>query len=136
MDHSSANLEAARRYLKALEAGDPAAAVDLFAPDIVQVEYPNLLKPNGDKRDRAAMTADSRKGLEILSSQSYEIRNALAIGDCVALEIFWRGTLAIELKGLKPGDEMTAYSAIFLQFREGKIIAQRNYDCFPPFGAR
>ena len=61
--------------------------------------------------------------------------NAVASGDKVALEVKWTGVLAIPLRDLKPGDEMTCYSGIFLDFRDGKIVGQRNHDCFPPLGA-
>jgi len=27
-----------------------------------------------------------------------------------------------------------AYVAMFLTFRDGMIVEQRNYDCYPPFG--
>jgi len=37
---------------------------------------------------------------------------------------------------LPAGSEMKAFVAMFLTFREGKIISQRNYDCYPPFGAQ
>jgi ketosteroid isomerase-like protein len=132
-DQETLNLAAARRYLEALEDGDAAATSALFAPEIVQIEYPNRLKPDGHRRDRMAMAADAQKGLMILRSQTYEVRNAICEGGRVSLEVFWRGVLAVELGELKPGDEMTAYSAIFLDFKDGKIVGQRNYDCFPPF---
>jgi ketosteroid isomerase-like protein len=28
---------------------------------------------------------------------------------------------------------MRAHIAAFLEFRDGKIVAQRNYDCYEPF---
>jgi ketosteroid isomerase-like protein len=31
------------------------------------------------------------------------------------------------------GGEMRAYFAVFFEFRDGKIVAQRNYDCFDPW---
>ena len=132
MNKASENLATARQYLQALEQGKPELASSLFAADIEQIEYPNLLKPQGDRRDRAALAADGKKGLQILRRQSYEIKNAIAEDDRVALEVFWQGELAIDLAGLKAGDVMTAHSAMFLDFVDGKISRQRNYDCFPP----
>lgn len=131
----TANLAAARRYLKGLEDGDLAAVAELFAPDVEQIEFPNLLKPKGDRRGRAALAADGEKGRSLLSEQTYEVRNAVAVGEHVALEAFWRGVLAVPLAGLAAGGVMTAHSAIFLDFENGRIRGQRNYDCFPPLGA-
>jgi hypothetical protein len=28
-----------------------------------------------------------------------------------------------------------AFVAMFLAFRDGKIVSQQDYDCYPPFGA-
>ncbi len=128
-----ANLAAALAYLKALEDGRPQDAQAFFAPDIVQVEHPNRLKPNGDRREASALKADGQKGLKTLERQTYEVLNALADGDRVALEVKWTGWLAIPLGELKPGDAMTCWSGIFLDFKDGLIVGQRNHDCFPPF---
>ena len=129
---AEANLATARAYLKALEENRPQDARAFFADDIVQVEHPNLLKPKGDRRDAAMMAADGQRGLKILERQTYEVLNAVADGDRVALEVLWTGVLAIPLRDLKPGDAMTCWSGVFLDFRDGKIVGQRNHDCFPP----
>lgn len=34
---------------------------------------------------------------------------------------------------LAAGDEMRAHFAMFLDFEDGLIRGQRNYDCFEPF---
>jgi ketosteroid isomerase-like protein len=34
---------------------------------------------------------------------------------------------------LAAGDTMRVFSAIFVEVRDGKIVAQRNYDCVEPF---
>ena len=130
---ANANLATALAYLKALQDGRPQDAQAFFDPDIEQIEYPNRIKPNGDRRTAQAMAADGQKGLKILQSQTYEIRNAIADGDRVALEVLWTGILAIPMGNLKPGEAMTCYSGIFLDFKDGKIVGQRNHDCFPPF---
>ena len=133
MADAAANLVTARAYLKALEDGRPQDAQALFDPDIVQIEHPNGLKPNGDRRTAAMMAADGQRGLKILERQTYDIVNAIADGDRVSLEVLWTGVLAIPLRDLKPGDEMRCFSGIFLDFKDGRIVGQRNYDCFPPF---
>ena len=57
--------------------------------------------------------------------------SALAAGNHVALEaISATGTLAVQLGNLPAGQTLRAHIAAFLEFRDGKIIAQRNYDCY------
>ena len=69
MAGAQANLAVARAYLKALEDSRPQDAQALFSPDIVQIEHPNALKPQGDRRTAQALAADSQQGLKILGSR-------------------------------------------------------------------
>lgn len=127
-------LALARRYLAAIEAG--ATGADLaafFAADVVQEEFPNRLVPQGARRDLAAILDGAERGQKVLRAQRYDIQQALAQDDRVALEVIWTGTLAIPVGSLQAGDEMRARFAVFLQYRDGRIVAQRNYDCFDPF---
>ncbi len=57
----------------------------------------------------------------------------MAGANVVALEVLWTGTLAVALGTLPVGGQMRAHFAMFLEFRDGKIVAQRNYDCFEPW---
>ena len=85
-------------------------------------------------RSNAAQAAEAfEKGRTILSHQTYEITNAVETGNTVALEVIWTGTLAIPFGALAAGSQMRCHSAIFLEFRDRKIVAQRNYDCFEPW---
>ena len=68
-----------------------------------------------------------------MSSQSYTIFHETDAGNLVILEVLWEGTLAVSFQSLLPGTTIRAHFAIFLEFRNGKIIEQRNYDCFDPF---
>jgi ketosteroid isomerase-like protein len=67
-----------------------------------------------------------------MTSQKYEIRNELASGDKVALEIDWTGTLAVPFQTIPKGGQMRAHFAAFLGCKDGKIVSQRNYDCYEP----
>jgi ketosteroid isomerase-like protein len=73
------------------------------------------------------------QGRKVLSSQTYEIKNALVHDNSVAVEVLWTGTLAVSFGNLSAGSEMRAHSAMFFVFRDGKIASQRNYDCFEPW---
>ena len=122
----------ARRYLDAVEAHD-GSALAFYAPDAVQIEYPNRLVPAGATRDLAALREAGERGRQVLVGQRYDVRHAVAAADRVALEVLWTGTLAVPVGSIPAGGEMRAHFAMFLDFRDGRIVGQRNYDCFEPF---
>ena len=129
-----ANLAAARRYIEFVENfAQPEELAELLHPAIVHEEYPNLLMRNGSQRDFAALCAGPQQGHKILSSNRFDIKNAFASGDWVTLEIVWTGTLALPLGSMTAGSELKAYIATILQFQDGKIITQHQYDCYEPF---
>jgi ketosteroid isomerase-like protein len=128
-----ANLATARRYLAAIEQGAAGESLEFFTPDVVQEEFPNRLMPQGARRDLAALREAGERGSKVMTSQRYEILGAVASGDRVALEVRWTGTLAVPFGPLPAGGEMRARFGVFLDFRDGKIAAQRNYDCFDPW---
>lgn len=132
MDTPEGNLEVARRYLESI--GQPNAdTLGFFAEDVVQVEFPNRLIPEGATRDLAAVREAAQRGSKVMSAQRFEILNAVASGDQVAVEANWVGTLAVPFGNIPAGGQMRARFAIFLTFRDGKIVRQHNYDCFDPW---
>lgn len=134
MDNGKNNLETAKRYLAFLEQRDSDSSVaDFFAPDVVQVEFPNRLTAKTATRDLAAMLEGYERGKALMAQQLYDIVNAVASSETVVLEVRWTGTLAVAMGTLAAGDQMRAHFAVFLDFRDGKIAAQRNYDCFEPW---
>ena len=129
----STNLERVQAYLNSIERGDFAYIADLFSPEAVVEQLPNRIYPNGIKSDVSAMAEAFEKGRKLLSSQRYEIASFVADGDRLSIEVLWTGTLAVPFGTLSIGSQMRAHSAMFFQFRDGKIIGQRNYDCFEPW---
>jgi ketosteroid isomerase-like protein len=128
------NLEIAKRYLHLLETNGSAEELgQVLSPDIMQEEYPNLLKPKGDRRGYLKMLEDFERGKLLVASQRYEILSATVQDDRVALEVRWTGVLAVPIETLPAGAEMRAVSAMFLKFLNGKIVYQSNYDCFELF---
>jgi hypothetical protein len=125
------NLKAARDYLAALERFE--APSELFHPEVVQTEYPNRYNPEGQVRRGGDMGGGLERARQMLRRQTYEVVSAIASGDRVVMEVTWRAELNVPVGSLKPGDEMTCLSGIFLEFRDGLIWRQQNYDCFPPF---
>ena len=130
---SSKNLEAVRRYLKAIEDGTFGVIVELFTADAIVEQLPNRIYPQGVRADTKRMAEAFAKGRKLLTAQTYEIKNSVADGDCVAAEVLWTGTLAVAFGNLPAGANMRAHSAMFFQFRQGQIAYQRNYDCFEPW---
>lgn len=133
MDTPEKNLAAARRYIESIGQGNPEDPLAFFAEDVVQVEFPNRLIPEGATRDLAALREAAQRGSKVMTAQRYEILNALASGDQVAVEVQWIGTLAVPFGSIPAGGQMRARFAIFLTFRDGKIVRQHNYDCFDPW---
>jgi ketosteroid isomerase-like protein len=127
-------LELTRRYFTALEAGATGEALSAFyAPEVVQLEFPNRLSPLGARRDLAAILDAAARGQEVMAAQRYEILQTVAEGDRVAVEFLWAGKLAVTRGSLPAGTEMRGRFAVFLEFRDGLIASQRNYDCFEPW---
>lgn len=125
------NIDTAVRYHEAVSGfatGEELSA--FFHPDATHHELPNALFPDGNVRDLAGLRAAAETGRKTLSAQSFEVLNALAVGNQVALEVLWTGTTAVPLGNLPAGHILQAHIATFLEFRDGKIIIQRNYDCY------
>ncbi len=122
-----------RCFLKAIENGDAAIVLFLFSPDAGLEQLPNLIHPNGLRANVDQAAAAFEKGREVFSRQTYEITNDVITGNAVALEVLWTGILAIAFGRLAAGSLMRCLSAMFLEFHDSKIVAQRNYGCFEPW---
>lgn len=120
-------------YLDAISRGRPDEALAFYAPDAVQVEFPNQLLRGGATRSLQQLRDAGERGKQVLSSQSYVVTRIVEQEACVAFEADWTGTLKVGLGSLKPGDTMRAHFAQFLVFENGKIVRQHTYDCFEPF---
>src|SRR5215831_9615241 len=81
---TSENLEVVRRYLKSVENGAFSDIASLFSPDVVMEQLPNRIYPQGLRGTISQMSAAFETGRKLLSSQTYEIKNAVVSGDSVA----------------------------------------------------
>ncbi|GAA0549391.1 nuclear transport factor 2 family protein [Actinomadura livida] len=125
------NIDTALRYHEAVSAfatGQDLAA--FFDPEATHHELPNALFPSGNVRNLADLCAAAEAGRKALSAQNFMVLNALAAGDQVALEVLWTGTTAVPMGAIPAGETLRAHIATFLEFRDGKILTQRNYDCY------
>jgi ketosteroid isomerase-like protein len=134
-DAAAQNLAIVRDYLRAVaDPRETMATLGRFLdPDVVQEEFPNEVVPRGVRRDLAALQVAHGKGAQVITQQRYEIRHAVAAGDRVAVELEWTGTLQIAFGARPAGSVMRAHVAAFFQLRRGRIVAQRNYDCYEPW---
>lgn len=130
---SSDLLRLTRDYLESIGRADELGGLRFFADDVIQVEFPNRLVPNGVTRDLAALRQGAERGRKVMTAQRFEVVNAIASGEQVAVEAIWTGTLAVPLGSIPAGGQMRARFAIFLTYRDGKIVRQHNYDCFDPW---
>jgi ketosteroid isomerase-like protein len=124
----------ARAYIAAVEGG--AVGEDLAAfyhPDVIQEEYPNRLTPAGVQRDLAAVLAAAEAGQKLLERQIFDIHTLTEVGDRVILEMSWTGLPRAPMGSIRPGEPLRARFAQVIEFEDGLIIRQRNYDCFDPF---
>ena len=117
------NASLVRQYLKAVESLGPLEDVAAFyGPDVIFQEFPNRIAPQGRVRRAGDLSAAYQKGQQLLQSQTYAVQRIIEAGDEVAVELEWIGILAIPVMNLPAGSEMKAFVAMFLTFREGKII--------------
>lgn len=63
----------------------------------------------------------------LMASERYELLDATGGGSMVALEVGWSGMVGDGMGLFGAGQKLEARLAIFLKFRDGLIVAQRNY---------
>jgi ketosteroid isomerase-like protein len=134
MPHEARNLALVRDYFDALARGPANAELEqFFSPDAVQEEFPNRFLPHGARRDLEAMRQAALRGQHLMAEQRFELLNVVASGSQVAVEARWEGTLSLPAGDIPAGTLMRARFGMFFEFRDGKIVSQRNYDCFDPW---
>ncbi len=122
-----------RAYLAAVARFDKDAVGALIDPAIVQTEYPNKLLAAGQVRGREDMLRDLPKGASVLRSQVYLIETIIAAGDKVVVETRWEGVLNVPVGRLQRGDAMVAHICMIFTINDGRIVGQKNYDCYEDF---
>jgi len=132
--YAQSNLALARRYLTLLQYNTASSELEsLFAADFQHREFPNRLHPEGRRATRSELLVAGEKAAQIIVEQRYEVRHAVVQGDEVALEVEWSGVFKIPFGNTPAGQPLRASFGMFLSFKDGKIVSQRNYDCFEPF---
>jgi ketosteroid isomerase-like protein len=129
---TTSNLELTRAYLRSFETRD-GSNLAFYAPNVVQRELPNRLVPSGATRNLEHLRAGVEKGKQTVAEERYEVLELVATGDVVAAEVLWTARLNRPIGTLPAGAPMKAHLAMFITWQEGKIVSQRNYDCYEPF---
>ena len=62
-------LRLAREYLDSIGREDELGGLRFFADEVVQIEFPNRLLPNGATRDLAALRDAAERGRRVMSAQ-------------------------------------------------------------------
>ncbi len=134
---ASSNEMRARQYLQAVGALSSYEEVaDFCSADMVFHEFPNRIAPEGQTRHAQELREGFATGKQILKSQTYDVKRIVESGDEVAIEVEWtKDAEPLPVMNLPAGSVMKAFVAMFLTFRDGKIVSQRNYACYPPFGS-
>ena len=127
-------IETVKKYISTIEEkNDIAEVFQFYHPDVEQIEYSNILLKNKTIRRLNDLKEAYLKGKAVLQSEKYKIINSYEQNNIVIIEAEWIGVLAVPFGSKKIGDEIKANFAQFYEFENGKILNQRNYDCFEQF---
>ena len=121
------NTESAKRFVQ-LYNETPNWIEETHAKDHEWEELPTKYSPEGykggfeDQKERALQIS------QLLPDRKMEILNLVAGGDQVVLDIAWKGTLSMTVdESFKEGDIVESRFALFLKFRDGKIIKETDF---------
>lgn len=124
----------AEQFIKTLQNRNTAEElIKFYHKDIEQIEFPNTLTKNKVIRNLEDLKLASERGKKVLQKEEYKIIKSYTFENTVIIEALWTGTLAVPIGSIPEGGQMKAYFAQFYEFKDNKIIKQRNYDCFEPF---
>ncbi len=125
--NSSSNFEAARRYLQALSSEAQTLSIDSHLhSDAVGEEFPNRTFPAGATRDRDEILRAWSNRREMWDGQRFELLGATGDGSQVAMEVRWTAR-ARRTEHFEAGQTVGADLALFLSFRDQRIVRQRSY---------
>jgi ketosteroid isomerase-like protein len=126
--------ELARQYVAAFERGAGGEEVArFFTPDVVIEEMPNRIGAHGNTYGLDRVLQGATEVKKVYVRQNYTIKSLLVDGTHVALELDWVGLTAVPIANIPVGTELRNHIALFLDFRDGRIAKQRNYECFEPW---
>jgi hypothetical protein len=129
------NADRIRAYLAVLsDLTSPTETLAAFLhPEVEQIEFPNRLVPNGATRNRQQMLDGFARGKTVTKAQNFGITKIYEDGDTTIAEFDWWAELTVPIGSLAVGERMTGKFITVVEFKDGLVHRQRNYDCFDPF---
>ncbi|SEW14135.1 nuclear transport factor 2 family protein [Chitinophaga arvensicola] len=120
------------RYFQLLESfsADPVEFARIFHPNIIQTEYPNQLSNEIKQRNFDIMLESMVTNKIILKSQHFSVLKVVESGNTLVVEAKWTGEIGVDAGQFRRGQVMKAFICTIIEFRDGKIYRQRNYDCY------
>lgn len=92
------------------------------------VVFPNLLLPKDDRYKLAEALEGAERGRKLTAGQKYLITQEMAEGEQGGFGGGMDGDADGIVWSAPAGSQMRAYFAMFLEFDEGRIVRQRNYE--------
>ena len=126
------NEAAARRCIELFNKRTLEWVETCYSPDAEWSELPLPSTPAGQHGDREFLRQVAQRTLAFFPDRQMEIRNLIAQGDQVVLELDWQGTAAATVGSLRAGLPVRFCVATFLTFAGGMIIKQVDYCVFIP----
>lgn len=125
------HLNMALDYINALEAGATGEELYMYYhDDIIQVSYPCLFSPRLTARDLGDIADGTGKHLLPVKDVEYDVRKTFSAENMVVVEAVYTAVLHAPYANLPQGRHLKAYLSLCFEFRDNKIIRQRNYECF------
>ena len=122
------NIESAKRMIELYNLGSSDWVEQSHAKDCKWEELPTEYHKVGRKGGLEALKEAADLMWLAIPDRKMKILNFIANGDQVALELKWTGTLLMtESDSLKAGDFLRFRIAMFLKYRDGKVIKQVDY---------
>jgi ketosteroid isomerase-like protein len=123
-----------RRYYEIVADLDspPEALLNVLDPAVRITEHPNAINPRATVRDRDGAVAAFAAGKSLLSAQAFDVLEAVASGERVAVRATWRGTIGTGTDALPAGTQLVAHVAAWVTVADGRIREHETFDCYEP----
>jgi len=117
----------ARRMVAEYNKGTADWVESCHAENTSWTELPFAGGPSGRGGGRAALRKAAEEAVAAFPDRRMNLRNLIADGHQVALELDWTGTVAVARPGINVGDIFKLRIAMFLAVEDGKIVKQTDY---------
>ena len=98
-----------------------------YAADVEWAELPTAAIPQGRGGARAALRAAEEARLALFPDRRMRIRNLVAQGDQVVVELDWWGTAARAMGDVSAGATVRLRIASFFRVVDGRIVRHTDY---------